>query len=74
MVVVDLPSPSGVGVIPATVAQTPKPVVDIAHEMGVQSDEIESYGKYKAKLELSILKRLQDRQDGKYSSDWTPIS
>lgn len=47
-------------------AQTPKPVADIAHEIGVQDDEVESYGKYKAKIELSILERLQDRQDGKY--------
>ncbi|KAK4684626.1 hypothetical protein P7C73_g5544, partial [Tremellales sp. Uapishka_1] len=52
--------------IEIAVAQTPKPVAVIADEMGVQSDEVESYGKYKAKIELSILKRLQDRQDGKY--------
>lgn len=52
--------------IEIAVAQTPKPVADIAREMGVQADEIESYGKYKAKLELSILQRLSSRKDGKY--------
>lgn len=52
--------------IEIAVAQTPKPVADIAREIGVQDDEIESYGKYKAKIELSVLERLQDRKDGKY--------
>ena len=47
-------------------AQTPKPVWDIAKEMGLQPDEVESYGKYKAKVELSVLDRLQNRKDGKY--------
>lgn len=58
-----VPVPSDIAI---AVAQTPKAVVDVAHEMGVQFDEIESYGKYKAKIELSVLKRLQARQDGKY--------
>ena len=52
--------------IEIAVAQTPKPVATIAYEMGVQQDEVESYGKYKAKIELSILERLSHRQDGKY--------
>jgi methylenetetrahydrofolate dehydrogenase (NADP+)/methenyltetrahydrofolate cyclohydrolase/formyltetrahydrofolate synthetase len=52
--------------IEIAVAQTPKPVFDIAQEIGVTADEIESYGKYKAKIELSILERLKERNDGKY--------
>ncbi|CAK9780867.1 putative folic acid and derivative metabolism-related protein [Cutaneotrichosporon oleaginosum] len=52
--------------IEIAVAQTPKPVADIAREIGVHDDEIESYGKYKAKIELSVLERLQERKDGKY--------
>ena len=47
-------------------AQTPKLVAQIAHEIGVHPDEVESYGKYKAKIELSVLDRLRARQDGKY--------
>ncbi|RDX56536.1 C-1-tetrahydrofolate synthase [Lentinus brumalis] len=47
-------------------AQTPKPVAQLAHELGVHPDELESYGKYKAKVELSILDRLAHRKDGKY--------
>ena len=47
-------------------AQTPKPVTEIAKEIGMTPDELESYGKYKAKVELSVLERLAHRKDGKY--------
>lgn len=47
-------------------AQTPKRIVDLAAEIGLQPDEVESYGKYKAKVELSVLDRLAHRKDGKY--------
>ena len=47
-------------------AQTPKPVAQLAHELGIHPDELESYGKYKAKVELNILERLAHRKDGKY--------
>lgn len=52
--------------IEIAVAQTPKPVAEIAEEIGVHPDEVESYGRYKAKIELSVLDRLKDRKDGKY--------
>lgn len=44
--------------IEIAVAQTPKPVVDIAAEIGLQPDEVESYGRYKAKVELSVIDRF----------------
>jgi methylenetetrahydrofolate dehydrogenase (NADP+)/methenyltetrahydrofolate cyclohydrolase/formyltetrahydrofolate synthetase len=47
-------------------AQTPKHVTHLAQEMGLLPDELESYGKYKAKVELSVLDRLAHRKDGKY--------
>lgn len=47
-------------------AQTPKPITQLAHEIGLTPDELESYGKYKAKVELSVLDRLAHRRDGKY--------
>lgn len=31
-----------------------KPIVDIAAELGISEDEIELYGKYKAKVDLSV--------------------
>ncbi len=43
-----------------------KPVQDIAASLGIQEDEVECFGKYKAKINLSILERLKDKPDGKY--------
>ncbi|XP_035152859.2 monofunctional C1-tetrahydrofolate synthase, mitochondrial isoform X3 [Callithrix jacchus] len=47
-------------------AQTPKAVDVLAKEIGLLSDEIEIYGKSKAKVRLSVLERLKDQADGKY--------
>ncbi|KAJ7046787.1 formate--tetrahydrofolate ligase-domain-containing protein [Mycena alexandri] len=52
--------------IEIAMAQTPKRVSDLALEIGLLPDEVESYGKYKAKVELSVLDRLAHRKDGKY--------
>src|SRR5579862_5670135 len=38
---------------------------DIAAAAGLLPDEVESYGRYKAKIDLSVLERLADRPDGK---------
>ena len=43
-----------------------KPITEIAAGMGLLEDEIELYGKYKAKVSLDVLKRLADRPQGKY--------
>lgn len=42
-----------------------KPIVEIAAQLGISEDELELYGKYKAKVDLSVWKRLQDKPDGK---------
>lgn len=42
-----------------------KPIVDIAAQLGISEDELELYGKYKAKVEMSVWERLQDKPDGK---------
>ncbi|XP_075410494.1 monofunctional C1-tetrahydrofolate synthase, mitochondrial [Tenrec ecaudatus] len=47
-------------------AQTPKAVEVLAKEIGLLADEIEIYGKSKAKVRLSVLERLRDQADGKY--------
>jgi methylenetetrahydrofolate dehydrogenase (NADP+)/methenyltetrahydrofolate cyclohydrolase/formyltetrahydrofolate synthetase len=52
--------------IEIAMAQTPKPITKLAAEIGLLPDEIESYGKYKAKVQLDVLKRLAHRKDGKY--------
>ena len=42
-----------------------QPIEAIASEAGLEPDEVEPYGRYKAKVELSVLDRLKTRQDGK---------
>jgi formyltetrahydrofolate synthetase len=43
-----------------------KPIAQVAEEVGILPEELEFYGPYKAKVKLEILKRLQDRPNGKY--------
>jgi methylenetetrahydrofolate dehydrogenase (NADP+)/methenyltetrahydrofolate cyclohydrolase/formyltetrahydrofolate synthetase len=52
--------------IEIAMAQKPKPVAELATEIGILPNELESYGKYKAKVDLGILDRLAHRKDGKY--------
>ncbi len=42
-----------------------EPIDQIATAAGLEPDEIEPYGRYKAKISLSVLDRLKDRPDGK---------
>ncbi|HEY7380369.1 MAG TPA: formate--tetrahydrofolate ligase [Gaiella sp.] len=42
-----------------------RPIADIAAEAGIEADELEQYGRYKAKVGLSVLERLADRPDAK---------
>jgi formate--tetrahydrofolate ligase len=39
--------------------------MDVALEMGLEEDEVDLYGKYKAKISLSAIDRLKDRPDAK---------
>ena len=42
-----------------------KPIIEIARSLGLSEDDIEQYGKYKAKVSLDVHKRLKDKPDGK---------
>jgi formate--tetrahydrofolate ligase len=42
-----------------------RPIMDIATEAGLDSDEVELYGRYKAKVDLSVLDRLATKPDAK---------
>ena len=44
---------------------TLRPIADVAADAGIEPDELEQYGRYKAKVDLSILERLAGRPDGK---------
>src|SRR5262245_10937267 len=46
-------------------AATLRPITEIAEAAGILEDELEQYGRYKAKVDLSMLERLADRPDGK---------
>lgn len=40
-------------------------IVEIAKRLGLSEDDIDTYGKYKAKVDLNVLKRLEHKKDGK---------
>lgn len=41
------------------------PITKVAEGLGIQEDELELYGKYKAKVSLDVLKRLENKPDAK---------
>jgi formate--tetrahydrofolate ligase len=46
---------------------TPRPIVDVARDLGLREDEIELYGSKKAKIRLEAIERLEaERPRGKY--------
>ena len=47
-------------------AQEPKNISKLAEEIGLLSSEVDCYGKKKAKVDLSVLDRLNNRTNGKY--------
>ncbi|KGK91323.1 formate--tetrahydrofolate ligase [Desulfosporosinus sp. HMP52] len=42
-----------------------KPILEIAKNLDLKDDEVELYGKYKAKINLSVWNRLKDKPNGK---------
>ncbi len=42
-----------------------KPITEVAETLGISADEIEMYGKYKAKLSDELWERVKDNKDGK---------
>ena len=40
-------------------------IVDIAKKIGIEEDNIEQYGKYKAKISNNVYENLKDKKDGK---------
>jgi len=43
-----------------------RPIREIAEELGLTEDDIDLYGKYKAKVHLNVLERMKDRPNAKY--------
>ena len=42
-----------------------KPIKEIAEKMGLEEDDLELYGKYKAKVKLDVLKKKAEEEDSK---------
>jgi formate--tetrahydrofolate ligase len=42
-----------------------RPIVEIAHDLGLLDEELDLYGTYKAKIQPSALARVADRPDGR---------
>ncbi|KAL8695193.1 MAG: hypothetical protein Q9218_000231 [Villophora microphyllina] len=57
------PVPSDIAV---SRAQRPKPITQVAEEVGIASHELEPYGASKAKVDLTLLQRLGHRRNGRY--------
>ena len=49
------------------IAQSTKmmPIKEVAQKIGLSEDDLELYGKYKAKISLETIKRLENHKDGK---------
>jgi formate--tetrahydrofolate ligase len=63
-VVVSTPVPSDLEIARSV---TPRPIIDVAHELGLRDDEVELYGNSKAKITLPGIQRLErERPRGKY--------
>jgi len=43
-----------------------RPVLEIAAELGLSEDDLDLYGKYKAKVHLDVIEKFKDRPQGKY--------
>jgi len=42
-----------------------KPIIEIAHNLGIEDDDVELYGKYKAKLSEQLYNKLENKENGK---------
>ena len=41
------------------------PVTEIAEKLGIDQDDLELYGKYKAKFSYDLIRKVEDRKPGK---------
>jgi hypothetical protein len=57
------PVPSDINIAQAS---TVLPIKTIAEILGLKEDELELYGKFKAKVQISVRDRLADKPSGKY--------
>ena len=57
------PVPSDIDIAQAA---TLRPIVEVAAQVGLTEDDLDLYGKYKAKVHLDVIEKFKDRPQGKY--------
>ena len=60
---IETPVPSDIDIAQATELD---PIVKVAAQLGLKEDDLDLYGKHKAKIHLDVLDRLKDRPLGHY--------
>jgi methylenetetrahydrofolate dehydrogenase (NADP+)/methenyltetrahydrofolate cyclohydrolase/formyltetrahydrofolate synthetase len=63
MITIRQPVPSDIEIAQEAVL---KPIKEVAESLGLTEDDLDYYGKYKAKVHLDVLKKFKDRPQGKY--------
>ncbi len=63
MIKIKHPVPSDIEIAQAAVVS---PIKEIAEVLDLSEDDMDYYGKYKAKVHLDVLEKLKDRPQGKY--------
>jgi methylenetetrahydrofolate dehydrogenase (NADP+)/methenyltetrahydrofolate cyclohydrolase/formyltetrahydrofolate synthetase len=63
MITIRHPVPSDIEIAQEAVL---KPIKEVAESLGLTEDDLDYYGKYKAKAHLDVLKKFKDRPHGKY--------
>jgi formyltetrahydrofolate synthetase len=63
--IVDIKSPVPSDIEIAQAANM-RPIREVAADVGLTEDDLDLYGKYKAKVHLDVLERLKDRPNAKY--------
>jgi methylenetetrahydrofolate dehydrogenase (NADP+)/methenyltetrahydrofolate cyclohydrolase/formyltetrahydrofolate synthetase len=63
--IVDVKSPVPSDIKIAQAAKM-RPIREVAAEVGLNEDDLDLYGKYKAKVHLDVLERFKDRPNAKY--------
>jgi methylenetetrahydrofolate dehydrogenase (NADP+)/methenyltetrahydrofolate cyclohydrolase/formyltetrahydrofolate synthetase len=63
MIEIKHPVPSDIEIAQAAVL---KPIKEVAASVGLSEDDLDLYGKYKAKVHLNVLEKFKDRPQGKY--------
>jgi methylenetetrahydrofolate dehydrogenase (NADP+)/methenyltetrahydrofolate cyclohydrolase/formyltetrahydrofolate synthetase len=63
MITIRQPVPSDIEIAQEAIL---KPIKEVAESLGLTEDDLDYYGKYKAKVHLDVLKKFEDRPQGKY--------